>query len=318
MYLQKNMNDIFFSIIIPLYNKEKFISRSIQSILNQDYNNSYEIIVIDDGSTDSGADIVKQIQKEHSCIIYYHQENAGVSTARNMGIKLSKGNYIAFLDADDYWAPYHLGRIANLIKRFDNSCSIFSCGYKKTNTIEKRWNEQNNSKSFFVGILPPYEKITLKKHLLHISAITINKTLFKQTEPFVSTLTHGEDLEFLLRIGLESQIAFDSRTSCIYLTDDLKSATRKTPQFHDNYFSHYIAQNKEKYYHIKDNCFSRRLVNEYILWGLKEFLNDVQEFSFLRKSISFFELSINSKAKYVFYYLLFLAKHFNVFIHKQQ
>ena len=86
----------FFSIIIPLYNKELFIKATINSVLNQTFND-FELIIVDDGSTDNSHQIVSKYQD--SRILLIKQENQGVSEARNSGIKLSKSNYIAFLEA---------------------------------------------------------------------------------------------------------------------------------------------------------------------------------------------------------------------------
>lgn len=92
------------SVIIPTYNREKYISEAIDSVLNQTYKD-YEIIVVDDGSTDKTKEV---LTKYNDKIRYFYQENQGVSVARNKGIKESKGDYIAFLDADDMWLPQHL------------------------------------------------------------------------------------------------------------------------------------------------------------------------------------------------------------------
>jgi len=102
-----------FSIVIPLYNKEDTIERAITSILNQTYSR-YEIIVVDDGSTDLSYKKVLQINDPRISII--KQRNQGVSSARNKGINFSSGVLVAFLDADDEWLPTHLETIINCIQ----------------------------------------------------------------------------------------------------------------------------------------------------------------------------------------------------------
>lgn len=89
------------SIIIPIYNSEKYLSRCIESILNQKYNN-YEIILINDGSKDSSGTIGDQYAQKYSNIKIIHQENKGVSCARNIGLKYAIGQYICFIDSDDW------------------------------------------------------------------------------------------------------------------------------------------------------------------------------------------------------------------------
>jgi glycosyltransferase involved in cell wall biosynthesis len=93
---------ITFSVVIPLYNKERHIARSILSVLRQ-RRTPDEILVIDDGSTDSGLQIVQSMEKDNPLLKIIKQKNAGVSCARNRGIQNATGNYISFLDADDEW-----------------------------------------------------------------------------------------------------------------------------------------------------------------------------------------------------------------------
>ena len=91
------------SIVMPLYNSEKYIESTLKSILNQTYKN-FELIIIDDGSKDSGSDIIKEYLKSDSRIKYYrNKKNSGVSFSRNRGIELSEGKWIAFIDSDDKW-----------------------------------------------------------------------------------------------------------------------------------------------------------------------------------------------------------------------
>jgi glycosyltransferase involved in cell wall biosynthesis len=96
--MNKDENGPLFSVIIPVYNGEKYIAEAIQSVFDDDWD-SFEVIVIDDGSIDATAAIVKRFPE----VIYKYQENKGVATARNEGLNLAKGAYIAFLDADDIW-----------------------------------------------------------------------------------------------------------------------------------------------------------------------------------------------------------------------
>ena len=93
------------SVVIPLYNKEKYIDRCLKSLLTQDVSlNEYEIVIVDDGSTDTGSFICKGYMEKYSNIHFFSQENAGPSAARNRGLEATNGDYIYFLDADDYIA----------------------------------------------------------------------------------------------------------------------------------------------------------------------------------------------------------------------
>ena len=104
---QNNLNQPLVSVIIPAYNAEKFITKTLESILSQTYQN-IEVLVVDDGSTDTTAEIVKSFGQKDSRIILLQQSNAGVAAARNLAIQKSQGEYIAPIDADDIWYPHNL------------------------------------------------------------------------------------------------------------------------------------------------------------------------------------------------------------------
>jgi glycosyltransferase involved in cell wall biosynthesis len=110
------MNNELVSIILPLYNAEKYISETIRSVLQQSYKN-WELIVIDDCSTDKSQKIVKDFQRNENRINLIHfEENKGVSEARNKGIEIATGKYIAFIDSDDYWKNSKLEKQINFMK----------------------------------------------------------------------------------------------------------------------------------------------------------------------------------------------------------
>ncbi|WP_252247350.1 glycosyltransferase family 2 protein [Clostridium sp. ZBS4] len=107
------------SIIIPVYNASKTIEKTIQSVLNQRYNN-FEIIIIDDCSTDRSVEIIENLSKtDKRILIYKNKNNLGVSLTRNLGITIARGEFIAFLDSDDIWKPLKLQRQLDYIKKED-------------------------------------------------------------------------------------------------------------------------------------------------------------------------------------------------------
>ena len=111
------------SIIVPVYNAEKYIGNTIKSVLEQSYTN-WELMLIDDGSTDHTSDIIKKYLDDER-ITYVYQENNGQGSARNQGLKKSRGTYIAFLDADDLWDAHKLRTQVQLLQR-KNISLVFS------------------------------------------------------------------------------------------------------------------------------------------------------------------------------------------------
>ncbi len=121
-----NNNDLpIISTIIPVYNGSRYIAQAIESILEQDYPNT-EIIVIDDGSTDDTASIVKQF---NAPVCYFYQKNAGIAATMNHGIKRAKGVFFSFLDSDDYWLPGKTSKQLEVLRQNPDIDMVF--GYVK-------------------------------------------------------------------------------------------------------------------------------------------------------------------------------------------
>lgn len=118
------------SIIVPIYNSEKYLEKCINSLINQTYQN-IEVILIDDGSTDASAQICELFQKRDERVQYIRQENAGVSASRNKGIFVSKGEFIVFIDSDDYVVSNYIESLVTEIKDVDLSV----CGYYEVNSM---------------------------------------------------------------------------------------------------------------------------------------------------------------------------------------
>lgn len=115
------------SIIIPVYNVERYLHRCIDSVLNQTLQD-IEIILIDDGSTDSSPDICDGYGSKYQNIRVFHKENGGASSARNLGIEKATGEYIGFVDSDDYISPDMYEKLYTALKDFD--CEIAMCNYQ--------------------------------------------------------------------------------------------------------------------------------------------------------------------------------------------
>ena len=103
-----------FSVIVPVFNREKTIANVIESVVTQSYT-AWELLLIDDGSTDSTSEICKKYAAREEKIIYIYKENGGVSTARNCGLKAATGDYIVFLDSDNSFIPCTLEKLYKTI-----------------------------------------------------------------------------------------------------------------------------------------------------------------------------------------------------------
>lgn len=125
------------SIIVPTYNVENYLSNCLDSLLNQDLSpHDYEIIVVNDGSTDASKEIAVNYEKKHTQIRLFSQQNQGLSAARNQGVKLAKGEYIYFVDSDDYIAANTLGYLISQTNDYD--LEILRFGFRQTSDLNIR------------------------------------------------------------------------------------------------------------------------------------------------------------------------------------
>lgn len=205
------------SVVIPLYNKENQIEKTLQSVFNQSFTD-YEIVIVNDGSTDRSAEFVEAIDDPRIRLI--HQQNAGVSAARNRGIEEAKGDYIAFLDADDEWKPDYLATQASMIEKYPE-CDVFATNYEFRNekgetkpTILRKVKIEGED-----GIMDNYfEVASCSDHPLWTSAVVASKTCLKKIEGFPVGCTSGEDLLTWARLAAKNKVAFTKSAKAVYYT----------------------------------------------------------------------------------------------------
>nr|WP_294895784.1 glycosyltransferase [uncultured Pedobacter sp.] len=179
------------SVIIPCYNAQSWIRDCLLSVLNQTYID-FEILVIDDGSTDNSAEIIKSIADQR--IHYYYKTNGGLSSARNYGLKIAKGKWIAFLDADDLWIPNKLQKKMTISENADIIYSDYHIIDKNAQLIKT-----------FNKIHPQRYKYNFKKQILlgNIisggSAIILRKEVIEEIGEFNTALKVGEDWDYWAR-----------------------------------------------------------------------------------------------------------------------
>ncbi|WKW45837.1 glycosyltransferase family A protein [Myroides sp. JBRI-B21084] len=216
-----------FSIIIPLYNKEQFIENTLKSVLQQTYQN-FEIIIVNDGSTDRSIELLQKYTDKRIQII--HQQNQGVSVARNNGIKLAKAQFICFLDADDYWYPHFLETFNTLIEKYKNQY-VFSAAFEvetKWNTFKSMYSIDPNQNDLVVDFF----EASKKECVLWTSCAVFDKSVFEKVGNFDKTIKIAQDTDLWIRIGLHYPIVFTWETLAIY-KHDAQSLSKKTDDLND-------------------------------------------------------------------------------------
>lgn len=203
------------SVVIPLYNKEKQIANTLSTVLSQSYQD-FEIIIVDDGSTDGSVEEVHKIKNARIRLI--HQANAGVSAARNRGIEEARGEYVAFLDADDEWKPEYLATQYFLTRKYPQ-CDVFACNYEFRNA-------EGNVRPTIVrklpfggedGVLSNYFEVASHSHPpLWTSAVMVRKSAIQAVGGFPVGVKSGEDLLTWARLAVQNFIAFTKKSMSIY------------------------------------------------------------------------------------------------------
>lgn len=138
------------SVIVPVYKVEKYLKRCVNSLLNQDYSD-YEIILVDDGSPDGCPQICDDYEREKNRITVVHKENGGLSDARNIGVKYAKGDYIVFVDSDDYVNRNHISSLFSLVEKYDADivCSPPIVEYERNDNSDYNISNTCNEKKLF-------------------------------------------------------------------------------------------------------------------------------------------------------------------------
>lgn len=202
----------FFSIIIPLYNKEREVVRAVFSCLDQTYGN-FEIIVVDDGSTDKGPELVRQISDRRIRMVA--KQNGGQAAARNCGARLATADFLCFLDADDYWLPGHLERLwGNIAKIEECSAFVNAFAYEKNGKLRYCHFPQIRDNK---GFISDYLKQTHRKTSpITTNSIAIRRSLFNDLNGFDETLPLAQDIDLWIRLDDVEKIYYDPKVTSVY------------------------------------------------------------------------------------------------------
>ena len=208
-----------FSVVIPLYNKAPYVEAALRSAL-ADGNCVREVIVVDDGSTDDSAERVESLADPRVRLV--RQANAGVSRARNRGVELARFEWVAFLDADDFWLPDYIPALARLAVRYPD-CDMLGSMYVVSDDEGNRWPPSGE------WALEPAASLRIddfhgamaKGHLCFTGSIAVRRSLIQaQQIRFPEGEQLGEDLDFFFLAAEHTSMAYCSQPLVVYRDAD--------------------------------------------------------------------------------------------------
>lgn len=257
-----------FSVIIPLYNKAPYVEKALSSVLNQTFSD-YELIVVDDGSADNSFSIVKDYTESNfkeRVVSIIQQANAGVSTARNNGVAASHGEYICFLDADDWWEPTFLEEMSQVITDYPQ-VGIYGTGYYIVKDGRKRLAPVGVEDGFTCGLIN-YCQVYAKTLCMPLTSITVAmpRRVFNEFGGFRPHLKLGEDFDLWIKIALRYPVAFLNKPLSNY-NQDVDITYRGThrlqdPKFHMLWNLGYLEEEE------KTNSDYKQLIDRLRTYGL--------------------------------------------------
>ena len=307
MNIVKNINKKpLFSVVIPLYNSGKYIARAVNSVLAQSHE-FFELIIVDDGSTDDGSNIVENINDSRIRLI--KQSNTGVSIARNNGIVHARGKFIAFLDADDSWDSEFLSVILELISIHPNA-GLYSTGFRMAFPKGRDLNVAiRQSKKITAHLIHDYFQESAINPFIHTSGVVMPHHLFSSLGMFAAGVKHGEDQEMWARVALRYPISYDNRVLFTFYQTSLKNKPRYHSSLVDDpvlgLLKNYLLQNNQnvknyaqiEYYmtrYFRRTCFSFIALNKH---------DDLVDY-IVRNKMYFFGISGSLIKKILFWRLL--------------
>ena len=222
-----------FSVIIPLYNKAPYVAKAIGSVLAQTFTD-YELVVVDDGSRDDSAEMAAKAMAGRPDCRLIRQENAGVSMARNNGVTASHGDYLCFLDADDWWEPTFLEEMSKLIEEFPDA-GIYGTSYTIVNETRHKTRVapigvEAGFEKGYINYCQVYAK-TLAMPLTSIS-VAIPRRIFDEMRGFPKGIKLGEDFLLWIHIALKHKVAFLNKPLAYY-NQDVDAVNRGVGRLHN-------------------------------------------------------------------------------------
>lgn len=212
------------AVVIPLYNKVDYIQRALDSVLRQTYSD-FEVIVVDDGSTDKGAEVARRCQDSRVRLLI--QQNAGECAARNRGVAETQAEWIAFLDADDEWLPEFLERVTSLAQSNDSLVAVFS---NRKDAIRGKARLQQSIGPG--GIVDDHFRFCLENRRSGMSSSTVlvRRSVFLSAGGFPAGVPHFGDLDTWGRLAWMGNIGYVPDVLAVYHMETPNSATKQAHQ----------------------------------------------------------------------------------------
>lgn len=214
----------FFSVIIPLFNKEQHIRDTVHSVLQQTFED-FELIIINDGSTDQSLEIAKTIKDDR--IKIYVQKNSGVSKARNFGIEKAVSAHIALLDADDTWQTNHLEEHWKSIKKFPDAglyCNAYTLKLTEKASYKATYSFSENKN---IRLLHDYFSASMIHPIAMTNTVVFKKENFITLNKFNINLSRSEDIDLWIRFALNYKVVFNPTVTCSYNKTIANSLSKK-------------------------------------------------------------------------------------------
>jgi len=236
------------SVVLPVYNREERVNKSLNSVLNQTYKN-LQVIVVDDGSNDDTYDVLNKV-KDRRVKIVRLKDNKGVSKARNIGIEISEGKFVAFIDSDDIWNSCKIEKQINYIKKCKKRVALVDCGWKAVggkNAVPRIENKKERTST---------KKLLSFKNVCSPPTVVARRSVLEEMGGFDENLQTVEDVDLWVRISKKYEIE--------HLTEVLVEVNRGGHKRLGNEYRKFInghlrfyAKHKEKYEKLSDKEHAR-------------------------------------------------------------
>lgn len=270
------------SVVVPLYNKEQSVVKTMECILAQTYP-PIEVLIINDGSTDNSPSVVEDfifrnnLQKTWSLI---RKPNGGVSSARNRGIQEAKGDYIAFLDADDYWEPDYLQEQSRMIQDFPNA-AMWSV----------RWCKVFNGSTIFLkvpscfqrGYVNDFWSNAAHSNIFHVSATIYSQKALLEVNGYDERISMGEDLDVTFRLLLANKGVFNPNYLGLHYVEDAENRAMNRTHPLNKTLAYYV--DKYEIERRKDAAF-RKFFDSTVLGMLIPYINNRIEIRSIKAIVS--------------------------------